>query len=172
MFRGAIAAGRPTVGQAIQEQREINRQQQRRDTDRHAAQSDSDQGERGMRQQMEAVVTVALGKLQLVSHNTYRRVFEMDLVLSNKGDKDIKGVKGTVVFKDVFGDDIMPVALSYDKGVKAHSSTTWKGGVDYNEFVPEHKKLATVDSANVTIDFQPDAIVFSDGSKLSSAGTH
>jgi hypothetical protein len=51
----------------------------------------------------------------------------MVMVLENKTDKDIQGVKATLKFTDIFGDHIRNIKFSYDDGIGAKNTATYKG---------------------------------------------
>ncbi len=51
-------------------------------------------------------------------------------VIKNTSGKDIRGLRGTMVFKDIFGAEIKSFQLSYYEGLKAGEQKTWDGVVE------------------------------------------
>src|SRR4030095_5164796 len=117
------------------------------------------------------LLTVALIEKTYVPHDYRAGISEdsiaINLAFQNKGNKDIAGVKGKTVFKDIFGDVIKVVNLSYDNGIPAGQSVTWSGRLDYNQFDQSDAKLRNVDMAKVQFSFEPETVIFADGTKMS-----
>ncbi len=98
----------------------------------------------------------------------YRNQTEIVIGFKNMGDKDINGIKGVIVFKDMFGDDIQKVNISYDDGIKAGKESEYTGYLDINQFDDDDKKLASTERSKIDFSFVPEVIIFSDGTKISS----
>ena len=90
----------------------------------------------------------------------------MIIVFKNETDKDISGVKGTAIFKDMFGDQIIGIGISYDEPIKAGQVKEWDGVVDYNQFKDSHEKLVVTDTNKIDFSFVPETIIFQDGTKV------
>jgi len=86
--------------------------------------------------------------------------FEVGFI--NRTGKPVAGVKGTLVFADLFGDEFKRLNISYDEGIGIDSVAIWKGYVDLNQFNAGDKKLASTDLDKMKISWEPEAIVFSD----------
>lgn len=86
-------------------------------------------------------------------------------LLTNNTTKDISGVKGTIVFHDIFGDEITSLSYSYDKGIEANETITDARTVDYNQFSSSDEKLRNTPLDKLTYDWKVDTIVYADGSK-------
>lgn len=113
------------------------------------------------------ILTVALTKKE--GHSSYGNDITnigIELAFENKGDKDISGVKGIAHFNDMFDDKIQAVSLSYDDGVKAKSTAVYRGSLDYNQFMDKDIKLLNTDLNKLKFIFEPQVILFSDGSKV------
>lgn len=97
--------------------------------------------------------------VQYQDYNTFK------LKLTNKTDKAIKGVQGTLTFMDIFDNEIKTVTVSYDDGLAVGEAKTWEGSVNYNQFMDEDKKLKMTDFKSLKYRWDANAIVYQDGSK-------
>jgi hypothetical protein len=94
--------------------------------------------------------------------------FAISLAFQNKTDKAIQGVKGAVVFSDLFGDEVKTIRFSYDEGVPANGTASWDASLDYNKFMDDDKKLGNASLDKLKVTWMPDIILFNDGSSLSA----
>jgi hypothetical protein len=79
----------------------------------------------------------------------------------NKTDKDIQGVKGVLHVNDLFGDKIVNVRWSYDRGVPANKRAVETGsGLELNRFIDSHMKLWTTDFDKIKSNFEVQTIIF------------
>lgn len=116
------------------------------------------------------MVTMALVEKSFVESDPmssrYQDYITIKVALENNSDKDIKAIKGNLIFKDVFGDKIDSVGFKYDEGIKSHSKEIWKGGIEYNQFIDSHQKLRSIELKNLSLEWEPQTILFEDGTKL------
>lgn len=119
---------------------------------------------------LKAAVTVALVDKEFRDIDVDQRIYQSRvaarLVFKNNTEKAIDGIKGTVVFLDVFDTPIKQVSLAYDQGIPAGGQKEWVGEIAYNRYKEEDRKLATVSMDKVKISWLPELLLFSDGSKL------
>ena len=87
------------------------------------------------------------------------------VTLTNKTEKDINGVKGVVTFRDMFGDQIQRVQLSYDQAIEAGASKEYRAAIDYNQFMDEDIKLRNTDLSRLQHNFAVSSIVYADGTQ-------
>ena len=99
-------------------------------------------------------------KLEYQTYITYKFEYE------NKSDKDIRAVKGDVVFNDVFDDNIQTISLSYDKGIKAKEKKIYEASTNFNQFIPKDVRLRNKELKDLKILWKPEKIIFEDGSTL------
>ena len=120
--------------------------------------------------EMNKALTVTLARLEFEPSNVragrYSDEFSVEIGFENHTDRDMAGVKGVVVFKDVFGDPIKRVGLSSDETVPAGRINTWSGTLDYNQFMADDKKLRATDREKLKFEWVPDVYLFSDGTRL------
>lgn len=112
------------------------------------------------------VVTMALVEKSFVGSDPmsgrYQDYITLKVAIENNSDKDVKALKGVLIFKDIFGDEIIEVNFKYDEGIKALSRTTWEGGIDYNQFNDSHQRLRDIELKNLSLQWEPQTIIFED----------
>lgn len=171
-----------TIGEAIDKQREFLAQrevEEEREAEEQAARealaAEVEQERQAAIAAMNEALTVAVSKLEFVPSNAragrYSDGFAVSVGLKNNTEKDMSGVKGTVVFADMFGDEIKRVTLSVDEAIGAGQRLRWDGTLDYNQFMNQDVKLRTTALDKMKISWEPDVYLFADGSSLSIGGT-
>ncbi|MFZ4537150.1 hypothetical protein [Propionivibrio sp.] len=88
------------------------------------------------------------------------------LGFENKGQKDIRGIRGSIRFIDIFDNEVGVVSVSYADGLKAGASGSWAGARRFNRYLESHQALASLEQGQYTSRFDPEMIVFADGQKL------
>ena len=115
-------------------------------------------------------LTVAVTKLEFVPKNfranRYRANFDVVIALQNNTDKTMSGVKGTIVFSDMFNDEIQRVDLSIDTPIPAGRTHRQEADLKYNQFNDEDKKLANTELSKMKISWEPLVYLFADGTKM------
>jgi hypothetical protein len=156
-----------TVGQAIKDQ-ELWLEKEKLEAAKAEELKKKAEAERKAKQEAFAkILSVALvAKRNDVGEYDQRMVL-LDLAYDNKGDKDIAGVKGVLHLTDMFGDKIVNIAWSYDKGVGAKQTAVERGsGMKINQFLDDDMKLWNTGMDKIKADYQVKTIVFKDGSRL------
>ena len=98
--------------------------------------------------------------------NSYKG-YDIRVKLENKQDKAIVGVKGNLIFKDVFGKDAGKVAIEYTGAIRGNDITFMQV-----RGIPELNDGMSFDGGDYqeeNIRFEPEAVVFSDKTSLSIA---
>ena len=112
-----------------------------------------------------AVTVTYIGKS--LSKGDYRSFIEIKIAYQNNTPKDIAGIKGKYIFKDIFGDEILTLNSSMDKTLKAGVKYVESGsGLNYNQFREADNKFLNTPDEKMKFAFQPEIIIFTDGSKL------
>lgn len=93
----------------------------------------------------------------------YEAQVSMNLKFTNRTDKDIRGVEGTLTTYDIFGNKIKSINISYDKGIPKNGSKVWESGVEYNQFSNEDVKLKDTDLQDLKYKWEVSTIVYADG---------
>lgn len=89
---------------------------------------------------------------------------------TNKSAKDIRGFKGVFAIKDIFGDEIIKISFKSDDGLRAGQSKKEEMGLNYNQFMDSHQKLRSTAMENLRVEWQPEMIMFADGTALNLQG--
>ena len=84
--------------------------------------------------------------------------------------KDVRAFTGVVVLQDLFERDIMRVNLTVEDPLPARGTVSWEGGIDYNQFMDPHRRLRTVDQADLVLKFELAGVIFTDGTRQSFGG--
>ncbi|HRO67314.1 MAG TPA: hypothetical protein PL182_07110 [Pseudobdellovibrionaceae bacterium] len=66
----------------------------------------------------------------------------------------------------MFDKEIGSIGFNFTNGIKSGATAKWDGSRHYNQFLPEHRALANLEEDKYTTRFQPEMIVFKDGTKL------
>jgi len=91
-------------------------------------------------------------------------IITFKLRFQNPFDRAVRAFNGTVVFRDILGEDIHRVRLTEDSPVQPRERWEWEGGIDYNQFIDAHQKLVNTNSANMQVEFLLQKVLFADGS--------
>ena len=95
----------------------------------------------------------------------YEDTIDFSFKFINSTEKEVRGVQGTVIFYDIFENEIYRSNISYDGGIPANDSFVWKAGIDFNEFIDEQVRLKNTELENLQYKWIPDTVIFADGSK-------
>ena len=176
IFGGKEGPGIPegiTIGQAIEEQRKVKADAALDEVKQQALKAKL-QAERevAMKKMREAVTVTLVSKKLQVEHGYSGIVMDEKLMVvfgyKNNTDKDVSGVKGTVAVMDLFGDELSAFQVSNDATIKAGQSSTWTGNrsVKYSLGNNKDRKLAELTDDKFKVVWNPEMIVFNDGTKL------
>jgi hypothetical protein len=94
----------------------------------------------------------------------FQDVIEFSIVFENRSGKDIRAYDGDVTFTDLLDNKILSAKLAVNDPLKAGAKVTWSGGINYNQFMAEHRNLRAADPANLKMSFEPRKILYVDGS--------
>ena len=166
---GVIPKGQ-TVGDVLEDQRNWQKEQEEQGQRQALLSAKLLKEQADARREMNNAVTVSLLDITFrgsdYERDIYSDYFAMRIGCENRTSRDIAGIKGTVLFKDIFGDLIQGVRLSYDDGVAARDSVVWNGTMDYNQFDDDDKKLRNTSRDKLKVEWEPDTYLFTDGSKM------
>lgn len=135
-----------TIGDAIKQEKETQAQEAIKKAEEEAerARQEALAKEAEAKRQAELekarkALTVAVTSLDYIKadyrRGTYTDSFSIRIALQNNTGKDMQGVKGSVVFADMFGDVIKRVGLSVDDGIPSGKQLLWSGNLGYNQFM-------------------------------------
>ncbi|NQX65527.1 hypothetical protein HQN90_05240 [Paenibacillus alba] len=93
-------------------------------------------------------------------------VLDFSFSITNNNDFDIKGIKGTTIYNDIFDANILKINLSYDQPIKAHETVDYGGSLELNQFMDEHNQLKNTELDKIKFQFDPKIIILGDGTKI------
>lgn len=178
LFGGKEGGGIPegmTLGKAIDEQRKFKAEVAIEEA-KQAALKVKLKAERevAMKAMREAITVTLVSKALKPEYGYSGRVMDEDFVATfgykNNTAKDISGVKGRISIVDLFGDEISAFGISNDDTISAGKSITWSGSRSTRYSLGDNKdrKLAGLDDDKFKIIWEPETIVFTDGTKLTA----
>lgn len=96
----------------------------------------------------------------------YEDYITYKFAIQNKSDKDFRAIKGTLIFTDLFDDEITRINFKYDQPIKAGETVNWNATTDYNQFKDEDKTMRNKDLKDLKVIWNPEKIIFEDGTTL------
>lgn len=169
-FGGPVSEVGVTIGEALKRQKKWSDDEDKKELAQAVLKAKLAAEQEAARKKFASAVTVIVLSKTLEPKNydlgRYSDIQQIRLGIENLTDKDMAGVKGTVKFYDIFGKESGEVGFSMDTEIKAKGRATWNGTRDYNQFLDSHKSLAALESGKYTTKFEPEMIVFSDGTKM------
>jgi hypothetical protein len=90
---------------------------------------------------------------------------DLTLTFYNYLKKDVRAIKGTVVFRDLFDEVILRVNLTDETGMRAGGNSQWRGGIEYNQFIDSHQRLLSIDTNDTGISFELESVIYTDGTR-------
>ena len=156
-----------TVGKAIELQRAWIADKEAREAQEKALAEQVAAAREAKMESLRTAVTVSVASKVFRPRDFRRNRYEDDIALEvgfiNHTDKALAGVKGTLVFADLFGEDFKRIGVAYDKEIGAGAVAIWKGFVDTNQFNKDDTKLAATELDRLKVRWEPDTILFADG---------
>lgn len=89
-----------------------------------------------------------------------------EVAYENKGNKDIKAVKGSLLITDLFDQKIKAINLVEDEGIPAGKIVKRSYTTDYNQFLDEDTRLISKSIKDIKVVWTPEKIIFGDGTTL------
>lgn len=183
LSQGLVGAGElthvpkgTTIAQAIEQQRVFLAQQKTERERQEKLKTELQQKKEQQMTQMREAVTVAVVSKKISpevgrSGIVLDEKLEVDFAYRNNTQKQITGVKGRIVILDVFGDRLSAFQVSNDDTIPAGQSSVWPGSrsVRYATSGNQDRKWAELSEDKYTVVWEPEMIVFSDGTQLNSA---
>lgn len=177
-MKGDEAAIGITVAGAIEsqkswqiEQEKIKAAEQVRKEEERQLRDEMQAKKQAMEKEMKDAVSVTVVKKSVVPEwGASGRVLvdehlNVEFGYRNNTEKDIRGVKGLIVVKDMFGDVLSEFLVSNDTPIPAGEAVTWKGSrsVKYGRNETNDRNFSELPEDAYTVDWSPRIIIFSDG---------
>jgi hypothetical protein len=154
-----------TIGRVIERQKTWVADEVKKEVDARLSKGKYEAERAALKRVVDDLLTVTVVELKLVKKGHVANQV-IKLAFSNKGEKDILGIKGQIRFIDIFDHEVESIGLRYADGLKSGASSVWTGSRHYNQYQESHKALAALENGNYRFQFEPEMIVFADGVKL------
>ncbi len=162
-----------TIGAAIEAQRTMLEAKAREEQEKTAlkaqAEKEKEEAIAKMNNAVDAVLLTFKYTPADASAQRYSGSFDISIGFRNKTEKEISGVKGAVILKDMFGEVIKMIRLSNDESIPAKGKSVYRGSIDFNQFRDSDNKLRSIDPEKMKFEWTPEVYIFDDGSKLEAA---
>ncbi len=96
----------------------------------------------------------------------YQKYITLKFAIQNKSDKEIRAIKGSIKFTNLFDDEIETVSFVYEKPIAIGKQATWNGTYEYNEFRDKDVTFKSKDLKDMKMVWNPEKIIFVDGSTI------
>ena len=166
-FGGKGIESGTTVGKAIDLQKKWIAEREAKEVEEKALKAKLEADQAALKKQIDDLITVTVLGLWL-EKESYSEKQIIKIGFQNKGSRDIRGISGSMKFIDMFDKEIGAVNFGYTDGLKAGSTASWTGTRDYNQFLEQHKAIARLEEGKYKAVFEPEMIVFEDGSKIAA----
>ncbi|RCW91319.1 hypothetical protein [Winogradskyella arenosi] len=97
---------------------------------------------------------------------SYEDYITYKFIIQNKSNKNIRAIKGSITFTNLFDEDIKSLNLVYDQPINAGAEVTYNAQTDYNQFTDSDKALRNKDLKDLKVVWKPEKIIFEDGTLL------
>ncbi|WP_299180714.1 hypothetical protein [uncultured Aquimarina sp.] len=96
----------------------------------------------------------------------YEEFITYKFLIENKSNKDIRAIKGNIVFTNLFGDEINTLSFVYDDPIQSGRKINYNATTDYNQFIEKDRALKNKDLKDLKIIWEPLKVIFYDGTTL------
>lgn len=92
--------------------------------------------------------------------NDYQDYFSIELMVQNNTTQDVRAVRGTIVFTDLFGDSLLRSRITISDPIPAEDTIRWNGTIDYNFMNDQHRRLRGLDESDMSLEFNDVQVIF------------
>lgn len=96
----------------------------------------------------------------------YEEFITYKFEIKNTSDKTIRAVKGSVVFNNIFDEKIQSLSFVYDQPIEPGKWKNWNANTEFNPYIEEDRVLRDKSLKDLNVVWNPEKIIFLDGSKL------
>lgn len=95
--------------------------------------------------------------------NQYSDLLTFGIRFENIEDKGIRAFDGSFDFYDLLDNKIMSVNMAINDPLDANAEMTWRGQIDYNQFMDQHRRLRNMEIQNLKTSFTVRKVLYQDG---------
>lgn len=93
----------------------------------------------------------------------------LTVAFRNSSDKAVRAFDGKITFTDLLDHPIFTSSVSISDPIEANGAMTWKGAVEFNQFMSDHKQLRHASITDMKTKFEQGKVLFTDGTTLEGA---
>ncbi|HKU54019.1 MAG TPA: hypothetical protein VJP60_01540 [Rhizomicrobium sp.] len=169
-FGGSPIPAGTTVGDAIKQEKDFEAKNKAEEAAAQALKAQAQAAQAAAIAKMSHLVTFASLSIRIlpkdIEAGRFSPQISVPFVIKNNTEKEISGVKGTIVLEDLFGAPLQKLQIAADHSIPAGAQVTMPNYVwDLNQFQDADQHLMSVDLNKIKALFQPAMIVFADGTK-------
>jgi hypothetical protein len=161
-----------TIGEVIEEERRLQADEKKKQEEQDRLAAEAKAKEEALRRELGKTLSLSVfGKSFLDSDpmaGRYDDYIILKCIYQNTGAKDIRAFTGRIRFTDLFGKEIFESGLTVSDPVKAGEKGTWEGSIEYNQFMDDHRALASTELKDMKVLWLPSEILFADGTRLAA----
>jgi hypothetical protein len=162
-----------TVGEAIEAQRRhVHADSVRRAGEDRAADQARQRREADLARARSAVSVTVSAKRNLPSDanaGRYSNVAVLTVGVANTGDQPVTGVKGRLVVRDLFDDEIIALEYKHDDPLAPGARAQAERFYEINRYIEDHGRFYQTDFEKMKVAWEPQVILFADGTRLDVA---
>lgn len=95
----------------------------------------------------------------------FQEVLQFEFGFQSSLERNARAFTGTVVFLDLFDREIMRIGITIEQALPAGGSISWSGGIDYNQFMDDHRTLRAKELKDLQARFELKSVIYSDGTR-------
>ena len=99
--------------------------------------------------------------------NDYRDWIAVVFEVNNNLSRDIRAIRGTVDFYDIFDERWWSLEVTINDPIPAGSTIEWNGRVNYNAFINQHRLARDARAEDTYIELRDAQVIFVDGERMS-----
>lgn len=159
-----------TVGEAIEAQRQFLHDDSVRVANEKRAAEEAVRRREAELQRLRGIVTVTVaGKRQQPRNADAWRFNDytvLSISLSNTGDKPVSGVKGRLIVRDLFDDEVITLGFKHDDALAPGARATVDRFYEINPYIDDEVKLYRTELEKLRITWEPETLLLADGTRL------
>lgn len=159
-----------TIGDAIKAEKDFQAEQVKEEAKSKALAAELQKQQAELVKHMNDAITTSLVDIKLRESDwesgRYTDDFLIQIGFKNNTPNAVTGISGTMVFGDIFGNELKRVGIAYDDGLDANATITYTCSVEYNQFIDDDTRLAQTNLEKLKYRWEPSVYMFEDGSEL------
>lgn len=161
---------RVTIGQAIEAQRKYEHDDSVRNAATRRAADEARKRRQAQLAEARGMVSVTVtGKRQHPRSTQAMRFNDhavLSLAIANTGTRPIAGIKGRLLVRDLFDDEIVSLQFKHDDPIAPGARATVERFYEINPYIDEQARLYATEFTKLKVTWEPQTLLFPDGTKL------